>query len=135
MNDFCHALRDVTLRDVIYDCSLAETTSVVEKEGEEAIYTCKNPEYMVYIGSKYMDLYPEFKLKCGSDGFFPMLSDIGLSEWPKCRDPEATTIAPTTEKPLDPCQCIGDIPIGKAVLKGSMIKNSLLKGSNNNRGS
>ena len=82
------------------ESGLAETTSEVKKEGEDAIYTCSEPEYLV-MGAK-----PEFKLTCGSDGFFPM-----LSEWPECRDPEATTTSTTTEKPLDPCQCIGDLPI------------------------
>ena len=67
------------------ESGLAETTSEVTKEGEDAIYKCSEPDYLV-MGAK-----PEFKLTCGSDGFFPM-----LAEWPECRDPEATTTSTTT---------------------------------------
>ena len=78
------------------ESGLSETESEVTKEGEEAIYKCSEPDYLV-MGAK-----PEFKLACGSDGFFPM-----LAEWPECVDPEVTTTTTTTEKPPDPCQCIG----------------------------
>ena len=82
---------------------LAETTSVVEKEGDEAIYTCSDPDYLV-LGDQ-----PDFRVACQKDGFFPM-----LSEWPECRSPDWTSTTTTTEKPLDPCQCIGDIPVPTA---------------------
>ena len=82
---------------------LGETTSVVEKEGDEAIYTCSDPDYLV-LGDQ-----PDFRVACQKDGFFPM-----LSEWPECRSPDWTSTTTTTEKPLDPCQCIGDIPVPTA---------------------
>ena len=85
------------------ESGLAETTSVVEKEGDEAIYTCSDPDYLV-LGDQ-----PDFRVACQKDGFFPM-----LSEWPECRSSDWTSTTTTTEKPLDPCQCIGDIPVPTA---------------------
>lgn len=88
------------------DTGLADSTSTANKEGDEAIYTCIDSPTFLING-----VDADFRLVCGSNGSFS--SPIG---WPTCIDPTVTTTSTTTEKPLDPCQCLGDIPVAQAIV-------------------
>ena len=60
----------------------------------------------------------EFKLQCDKDLGNNVIGFETPDPWPICKEPPVTTTvdpnAPTTPKPLPPCQCIGDIPISQA---------------------
>ena len=60
----------------------------------------------------------EFKLQCKKDLGAGVIGFDPPNPWPSCKEPPVTTTidpnAPTTPKPLPPCQCIGDIPIPQA---------------------
>ncbi len=110
------------------ETGLADSTSTVEKEGDDAIYKCSDdPTFLVngvdpdftYVVSFWLLMtviimmnnlvFLVVSITCGKNGTFP--SPIA---WPTCIDPTATTTTTTTQRPLDPCQCIGDIPQAEA---------------------
>ena len=88
------------------ESGLEDSESVVKKEGENAIFECKNsPPYLI----NGIDTY--FNLTCGSNGKFPQ----NIS-WPQCLDPDDQDMdfnANVTY--LDPCQCLGDVKVEVAM--------------------
>ena len=81
------------------ESGLADSSTEVNFEAEEAIYAClEAPAYLVN------GVDADFRLTCSINGTFP-----NPVNWPKCIDPSTTTTTTTTEKPLEPCQCIGDL--------------------------
>ena len=76
----------------------------------------------------------EFKLQCNKDLGADGIGFETPDPWPTCKEPPVTTTidpnAPTTPKPLPPCQCIGDIPVDQAkIILDKFCRNYTIEGN------
>lgn len=76
---------------------LANSSSTVAKEGDQATYTCKESGWTVLDKA-------DFNITCGSTGAFTNIT------WPTCQDPHAA-FANNDNKT---CHCLGDVAADKA---------------------
>lgn len=100
------------------ESGLADSESVIKREGDEAVYQCKNtPQYLIN------GVDTEYILTCRKWGFPKPI------QWPECIDPTATTT--TTPKPITkpPCRCIGDAGVNNELLLNTFCRQVNITGN------